>query len=94
MSVLNVVVLAGLVCLARGLADAWKPSYHTVLNYLPLVGSLSASLTLVWLAFLICSARALPGSRLAKAGLMLFAASAMAFVPYLNYWNLLGIDLR
>jgi hypothetical protein len=95
LSALNVVVLAGLVFLAHGLANnAWRPSYPAVLGHLPLAGSFSAFLTLVWLLLLVWSVRALPGSRLSKAGSMLFAASAMAFVPYMHYWNLLGLDLR
>src|SRR5262245_53774429 len=52
-AILNLSVLTGLVCLIRRLSSAWDPAYPAVLNYLPLVGTLSALATLVWLALVL-----------------------------------------
>src|SRR5262249_17398614 len=93
LSVLNLALLAGLVALALGLANQWRPGYPLVLNWLPLVGSFSACLTLVFLAILIARWRALPASRLSTIGWGLFAACVVAFVPFLLYWGLLGLVL-
>jgi dienelactone hydrolase len=91
-SVLNLALLAGLVALALGVADQRDPRYPGVLNGLPLAGSLSAGLTLTLLALLLARRR-LPGdSRRKRMGRVLFATCAVAFVPFLYYWNLLGLD--
>jgi hypothetical protein len=49
-------------------------------------------LTVVLLALLLARWRELP-SRRARAGWALFAACALAFVPFLDYWRLLGLNL-
>jgi hypothetical protein len=61
-----------------------------VLNWLPLVGSLSACLTLTLLALLLIRWRAPVDSRRKRIGWLLLAICAIAFVPFLHYWNLLG----
>ena len=94
MSVLNLVLLTGLVALALGLANPWEPSYTVVLNWLPLVGSLSVCLTLMLLALLLARWRAVADSRRRKIGWFMFATCAIAFVPFLHYWNLLGLDFH
>ena len=91
-SVLNLALLAGLVALARGLANAWEPSYPAALNWLPLAGSLSAGLTLMMLAMLLAGWRAMT-SRRKRIAWGLLAACAITFVPFLLYWNLLGLSL-
>jgi hypothetical protein len=62
-----------------------------VLNWLPLAGSLSACLALMLLAFLFVGWRASADSRRKRIGWILFATCALAFVPFLHYWNLLGL---
>jgi hypothetical protein len=91
-SVLNLALLTGLVALALGLADQREPRHPGVLNGLPLVGSLSACLTLTLLALLLARRRVPGDSRRKKMGWALFATCAVAFVPFLYYWNLLGLD--
>ncbi len=93
-SVLNLSLLTGLVTLAFGLANQMEPSYPAVLNWLPLVGSLSVGLTLMLLALLLARWRALLDSRRKRIGWVLFATCAIAFVPFLHYWNLLGLALH
>jgi pimeloyl-ACP methyl ester carboxylesterase len=90
-SVLNLVLLSGLVVLALGLANQWEPTYPVVLNWLPLVGSLSVCVSLMLLARLLTRWRELPDSRRTRIGWVLFATCAIAFVPFLHYWNLLGL---
>jgi uncharacterized protein len=94
LSLLNLALLAGLVCLTFGLADQWEPRYPGVLNWLPLLGSLSVCLTLMLLALLLARWRALADSRRTRIGWVLFATCAIAFVPFLHYWNLLGLDFH
>lgn len=89
-SVLNLALLTGLIVLMLGLADQLKPGYPGVLNWLPLAGSLSVGLTLTLLALLCTRGRAPAGSRRNRIGRVLFAICAVAFVPFLHYWNLLG----
>jgi pimeloyl-ACP methyl ester carboxylesterase len=89
-SVLNLVLLTGLVALALGLANQLEPRYPRVLNWLPLVGSLSVGLTLTVLVLLGARRRAPSDSRRKRIGWVLFASCAIAFVPFLHYWNLLG----
>jgi hypothetical protein len=86
--------VAGLVVLTVGLANPWEPSYPPVLNWLPLLGSLSVCLTLAWLAVLIYQWRSLRGLRKTRIAWMLFAVCAIAFVPYVGYWNALGLSLH
>jgi dienelactone hydrolase len=93
-SVLNLALLAGLVALALGLTNQWEPSYPGVLNWLPLAGSLSVGLTLTLLALLGARWRAPSDSRRKRIGWVLFAICAIAFVPFLHYWNLLGLAWR
>jgi pimeloyl-ACP methyl ester carboxylesterase len=93
-SVLNLALLTGLVALTLGLANQLEPSYPGVLNWLPLAGSLSVGLTLTLLALLGARWRALADSRRKRIGWVLFAICAIAFVPFLHYWNLLGLAWR
>jgi hypothetical protein len=93
-SLLNLALLAGLVALARGLADPWEPRYPGVFNWLPLAGSLSVCLTLALLALLIARGRSPADSRRKRTAWVLFGTCAAAFVPFLWYWNLLGLALR
>jgi pimeloyl-ACP methyl ester carboxylesterase len=92
LSVLNGALLAGLVVVTSGLANPWEPHYPGVLNWLPLAGSFSVCLTLVFLVSLFIRWRALPGSRWRRICRALFAAAVLAFVPFLLYWNLLGMN--
>src|SRR5262249_14387388 len=94
LSLLNLALLAGLVCLTFGLADQWEPRYPGVLNWLPLLGSLSVCLTLLLLALLLARWRAHADSRRQRIGWVLFAICAIAFVPFLHYWNLLGLGFH
>lgn len=91
MSLLNLALLAGLATLVHGLANQLEPGYPGVLNWLPLVGSLSAGLTLTLLALLIAVGRAPADPRRNRIGRAVFATCAVAFVPFLHYWNLLGL---
>jgi len=93
-SVLDLSLLIGLVVLTLGLANQREPRYPAELDWLPLLGSLSVCLTVTLLALLIARWRRLADSRRKKIGWVLFAACAIAFVPFLYYWNLLGFDLR
>lgn len=93
-SVLNLALLTGLVVLALGLANQLEPGYPGVLNWLPLVGSLSVGLTLTLLALLGARWRAPSDSRRKRIGRALFAICAIAFVPFLHFWNLLGLAWR
>jgi pimeloyl-ACP methyl ester carboxylesterase len=93
-SVLNLVLLTGLVALAFELANLWEPSYPALLNWLPLVGSLSVCLTLMLSALLVASWRAVADSRRSRIGWVMFATCAIAFVPFLYYWNLLGLGFH
>jgi hypothetical protein len=90
LSVLNLVLLIGLVALARGLANQLEPSYPAVLNWLPLAGSLSVGLTVTLLALLIAGWRSSTDSRWKRISWAVFATCAVAFVPFLWYWNLVG----
>jgi dienelactone hydrolase len=90
-SVLNLALLAGLVALALGLANQWEPRYPVVLSWLPLAGSLSVGLTLTLLALLLARWRTPGDSRRQRISRALFATCALAFVPFLYYWNLLGL---
>lgn len=90
-SLLNLALLAGLATLVHGLANQLEPGYPGVLNWLPLVGSLSAGLTLTLLALLIAVGRAPADPRRNRIGRAVFATCAVAFVPFLHYWNLLGL---
>jgi dienelactone hydrolase len=89
--VLNLALLTGLVVLAQGLANPWQPRYPVVLNGLPLVGLLSVCLTLTFLALLLAGRPALEDSRRKRIARILFGTCAMAFVPFLYHWNLLGL---
>ena len=91
LSVLNLTLLTGLVALTLGLANQLEPSYPGVLNWLPLAGSLSVGLTLTLLALLGARWRAPSDSRRKRIARILFAICAIAFVPFLHYWNLLGL---
>jgi fermentation-respiration switch protein FrsA (DUF1100 family) len=91
MSVLNLALLTGLVALGLGLADQREPKYPGVLSWLPLMGSLSACLTLTLLAHVLARWRSSAESRRARIGWVLFATCAIAFVPFLLYWNLVGL---
>lgn len=93
-SVLNLLLLSGLGTLVLGLAEQQEPKYPGVLNWLPLVGSLSVGLTLTWLALVLVRWRSLADSRRTRMGWVLFAICAIAFVPFLHYWNLLGLAWR
>jgi dienelactone hydrolase len=93
-SVLNLALLTGLVALTLGLANQREPRYPGVLNWLPLVGSLSVGLTLTLLALLGARWRAPSDSRRKRIGWVLFAICAIAFVPFLHYWNFLGLAWR
>jgi pimeloyl-ACP methyl ester carboxylesterase len=90
-SVLNLALLTGLVALTLRLANQWEPRYPVVLNWLPLVGSLSVCLTLTLLAILLARWMAPAESPRKRIGWILFATCAVAFVPFLYYWNLLGL---
>lgn len=94
LSLLNLAVLSGLVWLILGLQNAWEPAYPAILNKLPLLGSLSAGLTLVWLGRLICQSRTHSSHWCTTTGWTLFVVCSIAFLPYLYYWNALGVDLR
>jgi pimeloyl-ACP methyl ester carboxylesterase len=94
LGILNLVVLTGLIFLVRGLVNAWDPAYPRVLNYLPLLGSLSALVTVLWLAILYFNWRAPSVTRRTRIAWTLCATCAIAFLPYLFYWNVLGLDLR
>jgi sterol desaturase/sphingolipid hydroxylase (fatty acid hydroxylase superfamily) len=93
-SVLNLALLTGLVALTLGLANQLEPSYPTVLNWLPLAGSLTVGLTLMLLAILGTRWRDMADSRRKRIGWVIFAVCAIAFVPFLYYWNLLGLTWR
>jgi pimeloyl-ACP methyl ester carboxylesterase len=94
LGVLDLALLAGLVVLARGLANQWEPAYPGVLDWLPLVGSVSACLTLLVLSLFLAYWRSSSASRRERIGGCLFTACALAFVPFLHYWNLLGLALH
>jgi pimeloyl-ACP methyl ester carboxylesterase len=94
LSVLNLTLLTGLVTLVLGLANQQEPRYPGVLNWLPLVGSLSVGLTLTLLGLVGARWRASPDSHGNRIGWVLFAICAIAFVPFLHYWNLLGLAWR
>jgi dienelactone hydrolase len=89
--VLNLALMASLIALTLGLANQWKPTYRAVLNYLPLAGSLSVCLTLILLALLLFRRQAPAASRRKSIGWMLLATCALASVPFLLYWNLVGL---
>jgi hypothetical protein len=55
---------------------------------------LSVGLTLTLLALLGARWRALSDFRRKRIGWVLFAMCAVAFVPFLRYWNLLGLAWR
>jgi hypothetical protein len=86
--------LAGLVALTLGLANQLEPGYPAMLNWLPLAGSVSVGLTLALLALLGARRRAPSDPRRTRIGWVLFAICAIAFVPFLHYWNLLGLAWR
>jgi hypothetical protein len=92
--VLNLAILTGLATLTLGLANQQEPKYPVVLNWLPVLGSLSAGLTVVLLALTGAQWRALSNYRRRRIGGVLFATCAMAFIPFLHYWNLLGLVWR
>jgi hypothetical protein len=94
LSVLNLALLAGLVTLACGLAIQWEPAYPVILGWLPLAGSLSVCLTLALLAILAARWPLVAISLWRRAAWLVFAICAIGFVPFLNYWNLLGLALR
>jgi hypothetical protein len=93
-SLLNLALLAGLATLVYGLADQLEPKYPGVLNWLPLAGSMSAGLTVALLALLIAGGRAPAAPRRKRIGRAVFVTCAIAFVPFLDYWNLLGLAGR
>jgi hypothetical protein len=90
---LNTALLIGLVLLAFGLANQSKPEYPAALNRLPLAGSFSACATLMLVSFLVARWRAMRASRFTRIGWALFGTCAIAFVPFLYYWNMLGLSL-
>jgi pimeloyl-ACP methyl ester carboxylesterase len=91
LSFLNLALVCGLAMLLRALGNGWEPHVPPVLDWLPLVGSASACLTLVFLALLVLRWRSSPMSLRTGIGLIVFATCAIAFVPFLHYWNLLGL---
>jgi hypothetical protein len=94
LSIVNLAVLAGLVWLTLEFGNQWEPRYPVVLNWLPLLGSLSVCLALTLLAILLTRWRAPADSRRNRIGWCLFATCAIAFLPFLHYWNLLGLSLH
>jgi dienelactone hydrolase len=94
LSVLNLGLITGLTVLVLGLTNQWEPRYPAVLNCLPLAGLLSVCLTLLVWALLIASWRSLENTLRVRMGWAAFAICTIAFVPYLLYWNLLGIYFR
>jgi hypothetical protein len=91
LSVVNLALLTGLVTLTRALANAWHPKYPSFLNWLPHAGLLSACLTLTLVALIFGHWRTLATSRRTKIGWLLLASCALAFLPFLHYWNVLGL---
>jgi dienelactone hydrolase len=91
LSILNLVLLLGLTVLVLGLGDQRRPVCPAVLRCLPLGGSLSAVLTALFLSVVLVKWR---GGGLPQAGRWHLGASVLAlalFVPFLLYWNLLGL---
>jgi pimeloyl-ACP methyl ester carboxylesterase len=91
LSLVNLALLTGLVTLTRALANAWQPRYPSFLNWLPLAGLLSACLTLTLVALIFGHWRTLAKSRRKRIGWLLLASCALAFLPFLHYWNVLGL---
>src|SRR5262245_16645470 len=88
------VLLVGLVVAARRLTNQWEPGYPAALKWLPLAGSLSVSLAMLMLALLVASYRSSSSPRRKRTGWCPFMACSLAFVPFLHYWNLLGLSLQ
>jgi pimeloyl-ACP methyl ester carboxylesterase len=91
LSLVNLLLLTGLVTLTRALAVAWQPTYPSFLNWLPVAGLLSACLTLTLVALIFGHWRTLAKSRRKRIGWLVLASCALAFLPYLHYWNVLGL---
>ena len=91
LSFVNLALLTGLITLTRALADAWQPKYPAFLNWLPLAGLLSACLTLTLVALIFAHWRALAESRRKRTGWLVLATGGVAFLPFLHYWDLLGL---
>jgi fermentation-respiration switch protein FrsA (DUF1100 family) len=91
LSLVNLSLLAGLITLTRALANAWQPRYPTFLNWLPLAGLLSACLTLALVALIFAHWRVLAESLGKRIGWLLLATCGLAFLPFLHYWDLLGL---
>jgi hypothetical protein len=89
--VLNLALMAGLITLTLGLTNTWDPRYSPALSWLPLGGSLSLCLTLALLVLLLTRRRVAAYPPRRRIGRILLATCAIAFVPFLIYWNLVGL---
>jgi hypothetical protein len=91
LSLVNLALMAGLITLTRTLANAWEPRYPPFLKWLPLAGLLSACLALTLVALIFAHWRGLAESRRKRIGWLLLTSFALAFLPFLHYWNVLGL---
>jgi hypothetical protein len=90
-SALNLLILVGFAITVLSVLDQMHPNCPTVLPFLPLLGTVS---TLATVVLLIVLARtrgdhdSAVGSRLRWS---LDVLSLVLFVPYMFYWNLIGL---
>lgn len=88
---LNLLLLSAMQVVVLLVFDQLHPSCPTVLLFLPLLGTVSALVTVILLAVL-AKTRCDDGSTVARTiGHRLDLLSLVLFVPYLFYWNLIGI---
>jgi hypothetical protein len=88
---LNLLILVGMTITVQLVLDQMHPSCPAVLMYLPLLGTVT---TLATIALLIVLARTRCGhgwtsARKSRFSLDIFCL--VLFVPYMYYWNLIGL---
>ena len=91
--VLNFVILIALTITILKVIDQLRPSCPSVLLYLPLLGTVSTVATVVFLTLLATTRRAADVTVARRLRNAFDTFALMLFVPYLFYWNLIGVHL-
>jgi peptidoglycan/LPS O-acetylase OafA/YrhL len=88
---LNLLILVALTITVSLVVDQMHPSCPTVLLFLPLLGTVSMLATVALLIVLARSRREHNGTVARRIRFSLGVLCLVLFVPYMFYWNLIGL---